>query len=64
MGSLNSDVRVDPPGSKRLDMGPISRRYLVNAVVGQSGPRAKYTCPSPPPRRVGFWERMDDLVRF
>ena len=48
MGSLNSDVRGDPPlGSKRLDRGPLSRRLLVNRAIDRSGPRAMHTYSSP-----------------
>jgi hypothetical protein len=48
VGSLNSDVRGDPPlGSKRLDRGPLSRRLLVNRAIDRSGPRAMHTYSSP-----------------
>jgi hypothetical protein len=57
VGSLNYDVSRRPPlGSKRLDMGPLSKRLLVNTVIDHSGPRAIDTFPSPLPGRVGFWE--------
>ena len=40
-GSFNYDVSRRPPlGSKRLDMGPLSKRLQVNTVVDQSGARA------------------------
>src|ERR1035441_7327059 len=36
----------DPPlGSKRLDMGPLSKRLQVNTVVDRFGPRAIHTFP-------------------
>jgi hypothetical protein len=55
VGSFNHDVSRRPPlGSKRLGMGPLSKRLQVNTVVDLLGPRAIHIFPALRQGTLGF----------